>query len=167
MKVIEWHNKTEKHPHGVCEAATSIWLQKISESGISYANTITHVECDDLQEKCNQGMYRWTTGLLYLLGHKSSFNATDSDCVENLQCMRTVLNKLKSKDFCYINALNIYGGVHAVVVYKYQSNYSFFDPNYAIYIYEDSENEKFELARKILYNLMYWEDIAVHYGRIG
>ena len=169
MKKIPWKNVTKKHPRGVCEAATSIWLQKIAAVGIKKANKIVPEDCDDLQAKCETGTYTWAVDLLPALQDSkptATFNAFDGSVVKTVPEILAVLNAMNDNDFRYISSINANGSGHATALFKYQGNIYFFDPNHAIYIIGSAQADKDALALQIKTNLTPWSDNAVRSGQL-
>lgn len=166
MKTYPWKNKTKKHPRGVCEAATSIWLEQISKQGIQQANKITPQECDALQSEVEAGTYTWAADLINLLAPGAQFDAFNGPVVTTIAEMIHVLDNMQDNDFLYISATNNWGGGHAVAVYKSQGTYYFFDPNYAIYSSGQTQGEIAIMATQIMTNLNPWSNIAVRFGNM-
>lgn len=164
MKTIPWKNKTKKHPNGVCEAATSIWLEKISNQNISSANKITPDECDVLQSQVEAGTYTWAVDLINLLKPGSTFNPFSGPTIANPVQMLTALTSMSNGDFFYLSATNPHGGGHAVAVFKAANNFYFFDPNYAIYSCDSSTVEVALVANQIMHNLAPWSSITIAKG---
>lgn len=161
-----WKNSTAKHPNGVCEAATSIWLQQIATNGIIRANSIIATDCNDLQAECEVGSYTWATDLINLLGVNATFDALNGPTIANKQDMLKVLESMNDNDFRFISATSQGGNGHATALYKFQGTIYFFDPNYAIYSIETLQSELDILADQIIFNLSPWADIAVRLGEM-
>ncbi|HLA56609.1 MAG TPA: YopT-type cysteine protease domain-containing protein [Flavobacterium sp.] len=168
MTTIPWTNTTSKHPGGVCEAATSIWLQTIADNGIQQANKITATACDDLQTACESGAYTWAIDLLPLLSAdpNASFDAFDGPTIVNNGQMLNVLNTLTDNNFRFISATNGNGSGHATALYQNNGTIYFFDPNNAIYSISSLQSDKVALANQIMTNLQSWSDIVVRSGRL-
>ena len=164
MITIPWKNYTPKHPDGVCEAATSIWLSRICKNGIDEADKLTALQCDDLQEQVESGEYTWAADLLTLLGgeQKAGFNAFEGPNINSREDMKKALDSMKNNDFFIISATNGWGDGHSVAGYKKDEIYYFFDPNTAIYIAEAKQIDA--LAIQICENLAPWHDKALRKG---
>lgn len=169
MEEKKWNNRTKKHPGGVCEAATSLWLQRISYKGIAVANTLKPEECDDLQTKCESGEYSWAVDLLDLLGGtpKASFDAFQTTQLKKQADAEKLLEAMVENDFRYISATGQSASGHATALYRKNNEIYFFDPNYAIYWINisKSKSEIPVLAKKIMENLKHWSDITSSPGK--
>lgn len=160
MQKKTWSNKTQKHPKGVCEGATSIWLQRISNKSLADANQITANDCDTLQEQIEKGSYTWATDLLPTLKKDATFDAFDGPNITKEQDIKDVLQGLKNGQFVYVSAANPTGNGHALAFYKQDtSTICFFDPNNAIYT--GTVNE---LAGEFMTNIKSWTDVAARIG---
>ena len=170
MVTKDWKNKTVTHPKGVCEAATSIWLQKIAINainGIVVANSILATDCDVLQEKCENGTCTWAVDLIDFLGtSNATFDAFNGPTIKSKQDILNVLNSMTDNDFRFISATNQGGNGHATAIYKSQGTIYFFDPNYAIYSIGNLQSEFDLLANQIMSNLKPWTDIVVRLGKM-
>jgi len=162
MDKISWKNVTKKHPNGVCEAATSIWLQTISNFGITKANAITSQECDNLQEKIEAGTYTWATDLPPLLKSGTDFDAFEGPNITDKNDVNKILKGLKANQFVYISASNPHGNGHALALFYDGTDYYFFDPNHAIY--KASAKEIGALAQQVIDNVKAWSEIAARIG---
>jgi hypothetical protein len=167
MNTVKWKNTTKKHPNGVCEAATSIWLERIAEAGIDFANNITPEDCDSLQTKVENGTYTWAVDLLPLLGDKATFHPFEGENPTSEESLLSIISEMSDNDFRFVSATNSWGGGHAVAVYRYRGKYYAFDPNYAIYSCSTLESDLKLLAKQFWSNLRPWSDIAVRHGTIN
>ncbi|CAM4091246.1 hypothetical protein FLSI110296_13335 [Flavobacterium sinopsychrotolerans] len=167
MVTKNWKNTTATHPNGVCEAATSIWLQQIATNGIVGANSIVATDCDVLQAKCENGTYTWAVDLIDLLGaSNATFDAFNGPTINTKQDMLNVLKSMNDNNFRFISATNQGGNGHATALYKFQGTIYFFDPNYAIYSIGTLQSELDLLANQIMSNLSPWTGIAVRLGEM-
>jgi len=170
MEYTKWTNYTEKHPKGVCEAATSVWLEKIAESGIAKACNLTPDDCDALQSEVEKGGYTWATGLLPRLRKWKTDTDFDPFTGPTFKAKNVVkedilqtLKSMKMSDFLFISATTSTGNGHALAVYKEdeEDKLYFFDPNKGIYI-----GSAKEIAEQLKENTNAWVDVVGRYGKL-
>lgn len=142
-KLLEWENSTNMHPHGVCEAATMLWLCRIDNTGLQHALELRPEECDDLQKGVESGKVSWIFSLSHMLGKGSTFSAT-----KHLPIERATIANLKVGEFLYIAASSGANG-HAIAVHRHSAGIFFFNPGQGIYFLRESDSEINELANLI------------------
>ncbi|WP_347905980.1 hypothetical protein [Pseudomonas purpurea] len=129
--LVPWKNKTAKHPNGVCEAATMLWLSRTDQKGLKYANTLTPEDCDALQSKVEAGD-TFVFLLPPMLLPTSHFHPLDA-----VPPSLDALKALKTGDFIFVNANGLPGiGGHAMGIYRNANILYFFDPEFGIYSYD-------------------------------
>ncbi|OLF53513.1 hypothetical protein [Pseudomonas chlororaphis] len=129
--LVKWVNRTQKHPHGVCEAAVMKWLAAIDNAGLAQSLKLTPEQCDALQDQVEKGE---TFALLLppMLLPTSSFHP-----FEGLPPSVDALKAMTAGSFYFVSADGRPGvGGHAMGLYKNAQNLFFFDPELGIYSYD-------------------------------
>lgn len=163
MLYKQWANSTSVWQHGVCEAASSIWLQRIQDRGVEKASEIKPDECNALQSKVESGEYTWALGLSEVVDG-AEVNAFDPQHTKpknftSRSNTLPVLMDLSQNRFCFFAANKQSGGGHALAAYYDGSTYWFFDPDAGIY-----KGTADEVADHIVERLKYFPSVS---GAIG
>ena len=179
---MKWSNHTQEHPRGVCEAATSLWLNSIArggQHGLSHANQLQPTDCDALQAQVEAGSgWTYSLNLRELLPanvtlHGSGdgfFVGIDSAMPNTIKGGQTnstpsaLLGTLQSGDFFYINASGFSGGNaggHAMAVFYDGQQYHFFNPDTGIF-----HGTREQIAGYIESGVVNWRNVSVHQGHI-
>ncbi|MGJ9416294.1 hypothetical protein ACHAC9_00805 [Massilia sp. CMS3.1] len=130
VQLIEWENRTKKHPFGVCEAATMLWLQKIDIEGVQAATELLAQDCDDIQLLVEEGQISWLVHLRDFLHPNSNFHNGNVFAFTG-----QAIRELDVGDFIFIT-----GGIHAAAMYKNQVGIFFFNPGKGMFLCQTSPN---------------------------
>ena len=172
-----WSNRTLRHPGGVCEAATVLWIKRIAESGLAFANKLQPKDCDALQSRVEQG---WVHSLqmgaempsnVTLHMENGMFAGIDSsipNCIRGgstgNSSIPALLDTLNSHDFFYVDATGYGGGAsggHAMAVFRDGNQYHFFDPDRGI-----CHGTRDQIAASIQTSIRNWSNVVVSQGHI-
>ncbi len=172
-----WKNRTLRHPRGVCEAATVLWIRRIAERGLAFANELQPKHCDELQSRVERG---WIHSLQ--MGTEMPSNVTlhmedgmfagidspISNCIRGGSAgnssVPALLDTLNSHDFFYVDATGYGGGTsggHAMAVFRDGDQYHFFDPDRGI-----CHGTRDQIAAAIQASIRNWSNVVVSQGHI-
>ncbi|MGE7957505.1 hypothetical protein ACQKQA_13115 [Pseudomonas sp. NPDC089530] len=142
--LVKWVNKTQKHPKGVCEAASMKWLAAIDNSGLAQSLKLTPDQCDALQDQVEKGG-TFIELLPPLLLSTSSFNP-----IPPVPTTLASLQALKAGNFLFVSAdgHSVTVGGHAMGIYKNTLNLFFFDPELGIFSYDFNKAADLDLVLK-------------------
>ena len=174
---VVWKNRTLRHPGGVCEAATVLWIKEIAKTGLASANELQPKHCDDLQARVERG---WVHSLN--MGEEMPSNVTlhmengmfagidspISNCIKGgstgNSSIPALLDTLNSHDFFYVDAMGYKGGAsggHAMAVFRDGDQYHFFDPDRGI-----CHGTRDQIAAAIQTSIANWSNVVVSQGHI-
>ena len=176
---VVWPNWTPRHPRGVCEAATSLWLARIAEGGdqgLLHANRLTSTDCDELQARVERNSgWTFSLNLRELLPPQVTLHQSDVDFFEGIysdmpnvirggernSTVPDLLDTLRPGEFFYVNATHSTGNGHAMAVYRDGQQYHFFNPGVGIF-----HGTREQIIARMEGVVTRWANVTVHQGRM-